>query len=362
MGRVIDYAEARAILEALFNDAEEDSRRKQIAEVPHRVRQAAAILFDSTVQSCREALVGCALARILDEEIDITQPYMNLGENAFNGRTLDERVINPFLHEKEIPSSKGPYLAAFRRSVSFSPETQKGMRDKDAFGAMLTVIDELRAARRDEAESCLRYLLTKFVDLREKSHIALARIKRLSIDQYAKLIKGLLETASGGLLPVLLTVAMFTAIKEVYGLPWQIESQGINVADAASGAGGDVTVSTKDKTLIAVEVTERTIDESRVRSTFRTKILPNKIEDYLFLFSAERPTEEALERARSYFAQGHEVNFVSLHEWIMIFLTVLGAEGRTVFTDCMIQALDRKEVSASLKVAWNEIIRGLVPS
>jgi hypothetical protein len=160
---------------------------------------------------------------------------------------------------------------------------------------------------------------------------------------------------------VLLTVATFTAIKEVYGLPWEIDSQGINVSDAASGAGGDVTVSTKDKTLIAVEVTERIIDESRVRSTFLTKILPNKIDDYLFLFSGERPPEQARERARSYFAQGHEVNFVPLHDWVMTFLTVLGADGRAVFTDCMIDALDKKEVAASIKVAWNEIVRGLVP-
>jgi hypothetical protein len=360
MGRAIDYMEARTALESFFADAEADSRGNQVVKVARRVEAAAEILFGSSVQSCREALVGCALARILDAEIDITQPYMNLSENAFNGRTLDERVINPFLHEKEIPSSKGPYLAAFRRSVSFSPETQKGMRDKDAFGAMLAVIDELKAAGREEAERCLRYLLTKFVELREKSHIALARIKRLSIDQYAKLIKELLETASGGLLPVLLTVAMFTAIKEVYGLPWAIDSQGINVSDAASGAGGDVTVRTNDKILIAVEVTERIIDESRIRSTFRTKILPNKIDDYLFLFSGERPSEEARERARSYFAQGHEVNFVLLHDWIMTFLTVLGADGRAAFTDCVIEALDKREVSASIKVAWNEIVRGLV--
>lgn len=359
MGRAIDYEKARKILETLFEEAEEDSRKEQIATVPKIVEDAAVILFESNTQSCREALLGCALARRMDEDIDITLPYMNLGDDAFNGRTLDERVVNPFLHEHEIPSSKGPYLASFRRSVAFTPETQKGMRDKDAFGAMLTIIDQLQAGDKDDAQQYILHLLTKFVELREKSHIAIAQIKRLSIDQYAQLIKKLLETPSGGLLPVLLTVAIFTAVKQVYGLPWEIESQGINVADAASGAGGDVTVSVKGKTLIAVEVTERTIDESRVRSTFRTKILPNKIDDYLFLFSGDKPSDEARKRAQSYFAQGHEVNFVPLRPWVMTFLTTLGSEGRTVFTDCVIEALDQNDVSAAIKVAWNEMVREL---
>jgi hypothetical protein len=359
MGRAIDYEAARKILEILFKEAEEDSRTVEILKVPKIVEEAAEILFRSNTQSCREALLGCALARYMDKDIDIRLPYMNLGEDAFNGRTLDERVINPFLHEHEIPSSKGPYLAAFRRSVAFTLETQKGMRDKDAFGAMLTIIDRLQAGDDADANTYLLHLLYKFIELREKSHITLARIKRLSIDQYAEIIKKLLDTPSGGLLPVLLTVAIFTALKEVYHLPWQIESQGINVADAASGAGGDVTVSVEGKTVIAVEVTERTIEESRVRSTFLTKILPNKIEDYLFLFSGEKPSEQARTRAMSYFAQGHEVNFILLQPWLMTFLTTLGSDGRTVFTDCIIEALGKNEVSASIKVAWNDIVREL---
>lgn len=359
MARALDYGEARKILEVLFEEAEEDSRKDQIARVSNIVEEAAEILFESKAQSYREALLGCALARHIDQNIDITLPYANLGENAFNGRTLDEKVVNPFLHEHEIPSSKGPYLASFRRSVTFSPETQKGMRDKEAFGAMLTIIDQLKTGDQDDAETFILHLLNKFIELREKSDITLAQIKRLSIDQYADLIKRLLDTPSGGLLPVLLTVATFTALKEVYDLPWQINFQGINVTDAASGASGDVTVSAEGKTLIVVEVTERTIDESRVRSTFRTKILPNKIEDYLFLFSGEQPSDEARERARSYFAQGHEVNFVRLAPWIMTFLTTLGSDGRAIFTDCIVEALKKKDISASIKVAWNDIVREL---
>jgi hypothetical protein len=75
------------------------------------------ILFATNVRAYREALMGCAIARFQDRAINIRLPYINQGQNAFNGRTLDERAVNPFFQEHRVPSSRGPYLAAFRRSV-----------------------------------------------------------------------------------------------------------------------------------------------------------------------------------------------------------------------------------------------------
>ncbi len=70
-------------------------------------------IFNSATQAYREVLIGCLLARHQDQSINLRQPYVNLGEHAFNGRTSDERVINPFLYEKRIPNSCGPYLSVF---------------------------------------------------------------------------------------------------------------------------------------------------------------------------------------------------------------------------------------------------------
>lgn len=182
------------------------------------------------------------------------------------------------------------------------------------------------------------------------------------MEQYSTLLSELLATPSGGLLPVILSEAAFTAIARTYGLPWQIEFQGINVADAAKGAGGDITVSREGRIVISVEVTERAIDQARVRSTFATKISPNSIDDYLFFHSAATPTNEARDAAQAYFAQGHEINFIPIIDWIMTVLTMLGTRGRAIFTDRTIELLNAKEVPAALKVSWNEYVRNIVPS
>jgi hypothetical protein len=309
MGRALNYQEARRYLERTFVEAEEHFREDRVVHVPKVVESAADILFRSNTQAFREALLGCVLARILDDEIDVRKPYTTQGDDAFNGRTLDERVINPFLHEKEIPCSKGPYLAAFRRNISFIPETGRGLRDKEAYAAMLAFLEQLEAADEDEAKSYLRFLLISFIGLRERSNIVLSRINRLSVEQYGLLLEAMLRTPSGGLLPVLLAVATFKAMKDFYGLPWDIQWQGINVADAARGAGGDITIFRDGRIVIAVEVTERVIDADRIRSTFRTKISPNALDDYLFFYAGTDPTEQARASARAYFAQGHEINF-----------------------------------------------------
>ena len=261
MGLTIDYATAKAILDAAFADVKIKFRDKTQIVCPGSRRYSHRCPFKSSTQAFREALLGCVLAAIVDPQIDIRLPYMNQEDNAFNGRTLDERVINPFLNEREIPSSKAPYLSALRRKISFVPETEKGLRDKEAYGAMLAFINETIAAHDGKRKAgifftlalCVsrtpRYVQSNFVAYQSPQHGAVLRAARQTA----------FATPSGGLLPVLLAVATFTAIKEAYGLPWKIDWRGINVADAASGAGGDITVSRDEKPVISVEVTKPTL-------------------------------------------------------------------------------------------------------
>jgi len=354
----VDYKRGAADVARLFNLAEDDYRAKTLLPVSAEAVAAAETLFATSVQSYRETLLGCGLARLQNRRINIRSPYANQGADSFNGRSLDEVVINRFLQEKEIPSGKGPYLAVFRRSVRFVPETAQGLRDKAGYTAMLSYLSELEACTDDAGvELLIRLLLFKFVELRDKAQVAVAKIGRLSLAQYSVLIEQLLQTQSGGLLPVLLTVAMFRTIKACYSLPWEIEWQGINVADKVSGAGGDITIRRDGAIFLAIEVTERVVDGPRVVSTFNTKIVKNAIPDYLFL-TTQPPARDATEAAGHYFAQGHEMNFLAMRDWICNVLGTVGMACRKQFTDQFL-ALLQAEAPATVKVRWNELIKGL---
>lgn len=356
----LDYGQAATLLAELFAEAEAAYQARTQPAVSADVQRAADGIFASATQAYREVLLGCGLARLLDRSINIRHPYINMGDDAFNGRTLDEKVVNPFLQDRLIPCSRAPYLSSFRRSVKFVPETAKGLRDREGYAALLDYIGALENGDEAAVRLLVVYLLYRFVVLRDASNIPLSRISRLSLEQYDALVGSLLQVQSGGLIPVLLTVAMLRTIQKCFGLAWVIEWQGINVADASSGAGGDVTVKQGDELVLAIEVTERPIEKARVVSTFNTKIVRAGIADYLFVYANAQPADEARAAARTYFSQGHEINFLQVQEWIVNNLGTIGAKCRGIFTQEVLGLFDTPQVPAKIKVSWNDVVKAVV--
>ena len=356
----IDYEGAREILDEQFREVEDELLTGYTPIAPVATEQQFEVVFASNTQAYREALLGCCIARIQDRQISVRLPYINQGEHAFNGRTLDERVVKPFLQANRIPSSRGPYLGVFRRSVRFDQSTRTGVRDKNGYDAFLELVGYLEDTGDDkDLTAFARYLLHKFAALREAHAVPLSRLRHVSLEQYDTFISGLLTVPSGGRLPVLLVVAMFRSIKQFFNLDWEIDYQGINVADAAAGAGGDITISKAGQVLLSAEVTERDIDRSRVAATFNMKIAPNGIEDYLFFVRLTGVDPDARALARQYFTQGHEVNFIEIKQWILMSLATMGRQGRDNFNGILVALIDAPEIPRNVKVGWNNQIARL---
>ena len=354
MGRKHNQAELRAILEEAWDQALASYLEKKPVEWPTALKAAADALFQSKTQSFREALLGCYLAKIGDSGVDVHLPYATQGNDAFNGREIDEVTVNPFLQQRQVPCSKGPYLAVFRRGIKFIPATRDGLRDKVSYDAFLTFIHFLEVSEGSAAHAVLRSLLWKFIELREQGSVQLSRVQRLSVEQYERLLAEMLQFPSGGLLPVYFAVAMFQTLGACFKLDWEVQWQGINEADSAAGAGGDITIRSDGKVRLAVEVTERPIDENRVVTTFNTKIVAHGLEDYLFLFTIRPPAAEARFAARQYSGQGHDITFLGITPWIVSWLGTIGPACRRDFTERVLTLLDQPSTPGRIKIAWNE--------
>ena len=180
----VNYDEARRLLNDTFKEVEELIATGLKYGQPSTFPKTVNVIFDSKTQAYREVLLGCVLARIQNKSVNIRLPYVNLGKTAYNGRTLDERAVNPFLQENRIPCSTGPYLSTFRRSVSFDQKTRGGLRDKKGYDAFLQSVRFLeRTSDNSALLAFLRYLLFLFAQLREKSLVPLAKVQRLSVEQ-----------------------------------------------------------------------------------------------------------------------------------------------------------------------------------
>ncbi|MGB3906243.1 MAG: restriction endonuclease, SacI family [Anaerolineae bacterium] len=357
----IETEEIRTVLDESLTRAETAFLEDKTPRVPSVFADSCDVVFGSKTQAYREVLVGCLLARIHDKATDIRLPYVKLGANAFSGRSLDERVVNPLLREKRVPSSKGPYLSVFRRSVKFDDSTGTGLKDKSGYGAFLALLSMIEEEEDDSGLlALLDYVMHRFVLLREEAKVDLIAFDRISLTQYKELIKGLLQMPSGGLFPVVLVLSMVETMNHVFSLSWEVEHQGINVADMAAGVPGDITITQNGSPLLSIEVTERPVNDSRVQGTFRDKISAMGVLDYGFLVHLETIGHEAREQAEKYFAQGYDVNFVDINEWLSNTLFTVGRKGRKFCQDRLIQHLGQDQVPRVLKVAWNEEMEKLI--
>ncbi len=327
------------------------------------VDRATLRLFSSNTQAYREALVGCALIRSVDTTVDIHLPRADQSENSFSNRTALEKVVTPFLKSKSVPVSKAPYLSSLRGDVKFVRGGQpRVLDDQEAFDCLVDVVSFLSDNSESIAHNYLVSLLLQFIELRESAIIPLLEVNRLSLGQYKRLTRIFLDVPSHGRIPMMLSVALLRTLRDCFKLDWEIEYQGINVADKASGAVGDITVKQNGRVLLAVEVTERKIDDDRVNAVFQEKIGPSSLSDYLFVFTKNMPTTTAISVAQSFFSIGHEVNFVSVADWIEHVLATIGSECRGKFKNHMSTLLADIETPKALRVAWNECLKQVIVS
>ena len=355
----INYVIARGKLNSCFEEAIKGPL-PETQELLQNYQSAFDTVFESKTQSYREVLLGCALVRYLSPDINIRLPYVKQGSNAFNGRTLDEQVINPFLMSRQIPCSKGPYLATFRRNVRLDVSTRSGLRDQTGYDAMLTILDIIENSYGDAAIVPILCLLQKFIELRERSSIRLVSVTRMSIEQYRKFLDTLLHNQSGGLIPMLISEAIFDTLNTQFNCQWKIERQGINAADGATGAPGDITIYKEDKIIKAIEVTERPIEETRVITTYNTKISISGVNDYLFIYTSTTPSDAAYSAAKTYFAQGYDINFVRLSNLVISTFIAGNADTRTIFMDKMLNLLHQPGIPAIVKTAWNDALQSTI--
>ena len=179
----IDYDAAQTLIERVFAEVEDGMLRQAVPELPAGLPEQIEIVFRSNTQAYREAMLGCAIARYQDRAINIRLPYIKHGSGAYNGRTLDERVVNPFFQHHRIPCSRAPFLSTFRRGIRFDEETKKGIRDLGGYDAFLALVGYLEGTDDDEALlAFLKYLLFRFAQLRESAIIPLTRLHRISLE------------------------------------------------------------------------------------------------------------------------------------------------------------------------------------
>ncbi|RQW06473.1 hypothetical protein EH222_08675 [candidate division KSB1 bacterium] len=241
---ILDLAWQRALTSGKTPLISDQTLYEQIELVAHSLQNRA----------CARFILACSLAQTHQPHIDIRKPYTEIGDNdAYSGRTYDERYIQHFVTQNELPcNSTTAFLTpAFRnRNAVLTPDLNLVGRPPAIYAAALYLLDAVHQGHLSAADllaETIRWLLVIRDAKRERIRSLLTEIKAgqaqtvLSAEGIVSLIEQHFSLRHSSRLPVLAIAAIYQAAQDYLGervLP--LESH--NAADRQTGALGDLEI------------------------------------------------------------------------------------------------------------------------
>lgn len=229
-------------------------------------------LVNSKVTSIRYALITQVVGKIADPRRSLL--YLQSGDGnpgAWNARSFCDKVIVPWVSDNQnvIGASSEPYASNPLRRVCISQD-MSDVRNVREWNRLVALFETWDGASPDKLYTlyrrCLAAIARRLADQSFEYSIPL----RISAGRTRALLEAFLSDQSSGFRPMVITAALMQVLGEGFSLFDRIDSQGVNEADVATGAPGDVMCYAEDGTLIlAVEVKDRRLTLADVRSSER---------------------------------------------------------------------------------------------
>jgi hypothetical protein len=303
------------ILEKLLRRASADLanpavKNKEILErIEHVCRQI-------SNRACARLLMACLLAKLDRPDVDPRKPYTEIGdEDAFSGRTYDERYITHFINANRLPlnPTTGFLTPAFRNlDRPLTADLELIGRPRQLYRDTLQLLDDVHAGRAT-AEDMLTDIIRVLLVMREEKQVRmttlLAGLQRaadampLSSEETVALIEQHLKCKNSSRLPVLVVAAAYKSVGRKLGeraLPLKSHT----AADEQTGALGDVEICLEndDRVVTAYEMKMRRVTLEDVERALEKIVSADyKIHNYIFV-----TTDVIDENVKTYAAETYE--------------------------------------------------------
>jgi|GEM_PF-50012 len=264
-------------------------------------------------RACVRLLMACTLAKLDRPAIDPRKPYTEIGsEDAFSGRTYDERYLTPFINNHRLPlNPTTAFLTPAFRNIDrpLTPDLEIIGRPRQLYKDTLQLLDDVHSGRvsaEDLLTEIMRVLLIMRQEREARMSTLLAALQRsedvtpLSSEDIVTLIEQHLKSKNASRLPVLVVAAAYQSVGYKIGervLPLKSH----NAADEQTGAMGDVEICLEndERIVTAYEMKTRrvTIDDID-RALQKIALADNRIHNYIFI------TTDIIEDSVKNYAQG----------------------------------------------------------
>ena len=323
-------------------------------------------LANSNTVAIRYALVTQLLGKIADPTRDMLMLQIaDSGKGAWDARSFATAVVVPWVADNQhvLGTSLEPYASKPLRRERLERD-MANVRDKAGWAALVSLLNELEGVDHIERIQAFRRVLRSLVRRLAAQTFGYAIPQRVSLPTVSKILVAFLGTPSGGLRPLAVTTALLRTIGTAFGLFSRVEGQGINEADAAGGAPGDVLCYCHDDPehlCLVVEVKDIELTIAHVQSaTRKAKQADVGLTSLLFTVPAirlsDRDAIEALTRRE--WASGLNVYTADIVPLTEAAFMLLGDEWRIDLIRAIGTELDERQDQAARR-AWHDLLINL---
>lgn len=313
------YKQVRACLDVSLVDDAEISERVHF--VARNLQNRAGVRL----------LLAALLAKVYHPHLDIRKPYTEIGDDdAYSGRTYDERFVTPFIHKYQLPCNPTTAFltpALRNRNTILTPDVNLVGRPPSLYKAILQLLTDVYEERvdaadllsetvrqlvvfRDERNQRIKSLLSGLRSLDEAIPLSAENIVSL-IEQHLRFKQA--NIRGGSRLPVLVVAAAYKAASAYLGeqvLPLAFH----NAADEQTGSLGDVeiTLINDNRIITSYEMKTRRVTRDDIdRAIQKIEPLEHRIDNYIFI-TTDVIDAQVQEYARSLYDETGGIEFVIL--------------------------------------------------
>ncbi len=243
----------RNILSELFSCAMSENYR-QIQATAEALGKIEYVCECSSNRAGIRLLMACLLAKVHKPEVDVTEPYTEIGTNdCFSGRTYDERYISHFITDEDLPCNPTTaFLTPALRNIDspLSMHLEIVGRPRKVYADAISLLHCVQDGEIDPRELLVE-IMHRLIVIRDTKKESLGRKLEelkdhsaevlLSSEETISLIEQHLSCKYSSRLPVLIVAAAYNAAKDRIGERIR-PLLSHNAADEQTGSMGDVEV------------------------------------------------------------------------------------------------------------------------
>ncbi len=319
--------------------------------------------IDSKTVSIRYALMTQMLGKIADESRSLLVLQKGSGDvGDWDARSFSTSVIVPWVADNHdvLGTSTEPYASKPLRRVRLTAE-MTNVRDKAQWRRFVTFLEELDQASPHELQRMFRRCLASLARRLARQTFKYQIPKRVSLQALDGLLESFLKPASGGYRPLAVSAALLRTLGQAFSLFAEVQSQGLNEADSASGMPGDIMCHDKDgQIVLVVEVKDLDLTLADLRASTTKTAQADNLSNLLFAVPGIRRSnrDEIEDFVQRRWAAGLNIYQVGIRTLVRTSFVLLAEEWKVALLREIGDELDRRGDHAHRR-AWHDLLSEL---